>query len=233
MLLGASLDAYSQTRNSQRDRLRNEARARNGYNRPAPAPRSRVSRPSHPSNRSRVTRTTRPGSSYRTSPARRPVTRPYRPGNTYRTTPTRRPVTRPATRPTPRPRSYTPYRHNPYRHNYVGTRRYSRTSSYVNYLRQNRYNYFYRNWIFHPSTRPNGYYVANNYPYFVFNGYQHRYSNVDICDYQLVDRVTDTVVRYFNDRTCSYGYDECARERDRQNDYAYEDRYFCAESYQY
>lgn len=77
----------------------------------------------------------------------------------------------------------------------------------------------------------NGYHVLNGYPYFVFNGYQHRYSNLDTCDYQLVDRYTDSAVRYYDNRVCSAGYDECARDRDWENDNAYENRYFCAETY--
>ncbi|MEX0799251.1 MAG: hypothetical protein WD025_07385 [Bacteriovoracaceae bacterium] len=214
IFLGATFEAHSQTRPQQRDRLRDDARARNGYNnRPATRPNRPVTRPADHSRRghTRVDRNrpnrngsyNRPGSNYRNHhPARTQVNR------------------------------YSNYNHAPYRHNYNAQRRYLRSVNYARHLRQLNNNYFYRNWILHPSSRANGYYVYNNYPYFVFNGYQHRYSNQDYCDYQLVDSFNDIVVRDFSNNICSYAYDQCARERDMQNRYEYSNRYFCAENYQ-
>ena len=82
----------------------------------------------------------------------------------------------------------------------------------------------------YPSTRINGYHVNNSYPYFVYNGYQHRYSTMDSCDYQLVDKYTDQVIDTYYNQTCSYGYDSCSYQRDQMNQNEYEDRYFCAET---
>lgn len=183
-----------------------------------------------------------------TRPAR-PGVRPIPPG----TRPAARPATRPRTvsRPTVVPRRpvAAPRRHvtrpgtitrhrkiprasHPVRHNYHARRSYLRSVNYARHLRQINRDYFYRNWILYPSARPNGYHINDNYPYYVFNGYQHRYSQTDYCDYQLVDSASDMVVRDFNSNICSYAYDDCARERYLQNQYEYADRYFCAETYQ-
>jgi hypothetical protein len=128
-------------------------------------------------------------------------------------------------------RRYTPYRHqsrrNVLRH---ANRRYQRSSNYFNYMRSFNTNYIYRNWLMFPSTRANGYHVNNNYPFFVYNGYQHRYSTMDTCDYQLIDKNNDQVVDTFYNQTCSYGYDSCSVQRDQLNEYEYENRYFCAET---
>lgn len=214
MLLGVSLEAHSQT-SGQRDRLRNEARARNGYyndtNRRRPPSRSH----------SRVDRN-------------RPDRHRYDRHRTRPHTPSPHPGRRHGGHVSiPAGRRYTPHRHSPFPHNYLARRRYLRTRNYADFLRSRRLDYFYRNWIMFPSHRQNGYFVIDDYPYYVHNGYRHRYSHADVCDYQLVDRHTDRVIRYYNNRACSYGYDECARDRDYENDYLYEDRYFCAETHQY
>lgn len=220
LLAATSLEAQAQ----RRGRGSRSGGVRNAPARTAPTtrrttPRVRRSTPSNP-RRTRVTPTPRTRNPRTTSG----YNTPRRTGPRYN--PNRNHPARRTTR-------YTRYNHSPYRHNYVQRRHYLRTSNYAQAVRRYNSNYFYRNWIFYPSTRTNGYYVIDNYPYFIFNGYRHRYSNMDICDYQLVDSYTDTVIRYYNNRTCSYGYDECARERDYQNDYEYGNRYFCAESYQF
>lgn len=127
--------------------------------------------------------------------------------------------------------TYRSYTHSPYRHNYVARRQYLRTVNYYNYLRSMSYNYFYRNWIFYPASYMNGYRVLNGYPYFIYAGYAHRYSYNDICDYQLVDSYTDSVVQSYSNMSCAYAYDSCADDRDYENRYEMDDRYFCAERY--
>ena len=220
LLAATSLEAQAQRRGSRGGR---SGGARSAPARTAPArhstPRARVSRHSNPrTNRAHTDRRTR---NPRTTSGHN---RPRRTGPRYNAIP-HRPVRRSTT--------YRRHVHSPYRHNYVQRRNYLETRNYAQAVRRYNANYFYRNWIFYPSTRTNGYYVIDSYPYFVFNGYRHRYSNVDLCDYQLVDSYTDSVVRNFDNRICSYGYDECARERDYQNDYEYGNRYFCAERYQF
>jgi hypothetical protein len=68
-------------------------------------------------------------------------------------------------------------------------------------------------------------------PFYVYNGYRHRYTPVEICDYELVDRHSHTTYRTFYGISCSTGYDRCADLRDDLNWYEYDDRYFCAERY--
>lgn len=120
------------------------------------------------------------------------------------------------------------YRHRPHRHTYSPSRRYSR-SAYRSYVRSLNPSYFYFNWVLYPTSRVNGYFVINGYPYYVYNGYQHRYSYNDYCDYQLVDSYTDSVYQYFDNQMCAVAYDRCAIERDRQNNYERDERFFCAE----
>ena len=239
LFIGASLDAYSQTRsnrgrgssigNGSRHRAAPPARSRSRVRRTSPQRSRSTVRRSRPSrNRSNIgrTRPTRSRSDY----SRGRTTRPNR--SIHHRTPRRSSRISHRAHPARRHvRRYNPYSHSPYRHNYVARRRYLRTVNYARHLRSLNSSYFYRNWIFYPSARVNGYYVYNNYPYFVYNGYQHRYSNVDYCDYQLVDSYSDYVVREYNNRICSFGYDECARDRDYENRHEYSERYFCAERY--
>lgn len=131
----------------------------------------------------------------------------------------------------PRPNTYNQYHHTTYNHNYVQTRRYLRTVNYYNHVVRYNRNYIRGNWIFYPQTYSNGYYVIDQYPYYVYNGYRHRYSMTDSCDYQLVDSYTNTVTQNFSGGSCARDYDSCARERDWQNNYEYSDRYFCAETF--
>src|SRR5690606_26552068 len=110
-------------------------------------------------------------------------------------------------------------------------RRYLRTANYYSYLYAYNPNYIYFNWIFYPTSYTNGYRVIDNYPYYVYNGYQYRYSNYDNCNYQLIDKYTDTVVRNYYNQTCVQGYDSCSYERDRLNQNSYDFRYSCAETF--
>lgn len=76
-----------------------------------------------------------------------------------------------------------------------------------------------------------GLHYLDGRPIYVYNGYRHRYTPVEICDYELVDRYSHTTYRTFYGQTCSAGYDRCAELRDDLNWYEYDDRYFCAERY--
>ena len=137
----------------------------------------------------------------------------------------------------PAPSTARPYRpvvirhyraHAPYARPYVHTIRYVRPYDY--YFAARRY-HIYRYWLFEPVTYgySNGYYVFNNYPYYVYQGYRHRYSSVDLCSYQLVDSTSNTSVKSFTERVCQAAYDECSLERDVANQNLSEVRYFCAE----
>ena len=96
------------------------------------------------------------------------------------------------------------------------------------------YRYIYWNqWIRYRVTDLNGYRLYNGYPFFVFNGYRHRYSSYDQCNYDLVDGNTNSVQRTFSGYTCKMSYDMCADVRDNLNaDYS-SYRYFCAEEFEY
>lgn len=126
-------------------------------------------------------------------------------------------------------RVYRSYRHRPDRTYRSHTRRYRNTRDY--YRTVNR-SYIYRNnWIRVHVGFDNGYRYYDDYPFFIYNGYRHRYSHVDTCDYELVDSYTGRVERTFYSYTCSNGYDMCADRRDDLNDYEWSNRYFCAERF--
>lgn len=125
-------------------------------------------------------------------------------------------------------RNYRSYRHRPSTRYRSHTRRWNYTRDYFSYLDRS---YIYsQRWVRYYFDYADGYYF-DDYPYYVYNGYRHRYSHVDTCDYQLVDSWSDTVERNFSSYTCSTGYDLCANLRDDLNEYEYDYRYFCAESY--
>lgn len=128
-------------------------------------------------------------------------------------------------------------RRSTYRHNRVNVgrfthsgRRFRRTHNYYNWVLRRHPRYVRTNWVMYPTLRSNGFFY-HNYPYFVFNGYQHRYSAFDYCNYELVDGFDDYVVESFGSRICSVGYDMCADARDDLNYYESSNRYYCAESY--
>ena len=95
----------------------------------------------------------------------------------------------------------------------------------------NRSYVYAQKWLRVTLALANGYHYFNNYPYFVYNGYRHRYSNYDTCNYELVDAYTNTVHRTYHSYSCSVGYDLCADLRDDLNEYEWDNRYFCAEKY--
>ena len=113
---------------------------------------------------------------------------------------------------------------------YRTARRYQTRFDYFHFLRQQHRRSIYLNWVLFPSSRVNGYVYIDQYPYYVHNGYRHRYSYEDSCQYQLIDSFTHEVVSYHFPRICSQGYDACALERDSYNARERENRYFCAET---
>ncbi len=128
--------------------------------------------------------------------------------------------------------SYRYYSHVPYRTYYSHSRHYYRTYDWYSYVWSSFPQYVYVHWIFYPATGyNNGYWVIDNYPYYVFNGYRHRYSHYDYCNYQLVDSWNHDVVSTYWNQLCSTGYDTCSFERDRLNSSMGEFRYFCSETY--
>ncbi|MFG1481774.1 hypothetical protein ABMA79_09165 [Halobacteriovorax sp. HFRX-2_2] len=132
------------------------------------------------------------------------------------------------TRPDPT-RAYRRYRHTPNR-DYVRHNR--RWTTARDYHRTVRPIYVYNNrWLRVSVSYVDGYYWDYDYPYFIYNGYRHRYSAYDTCNYELVDSWSDSVERTFYSFSCSTGYDLCADLRDELNDYEYDYRYFCAERY--
>ncbi len=195
--------------------------------------------------------TTRPAPAPRSAPRSAPRTG-------ERGSPSSSPRRSPTTRPTPAPRTgysnptrsnyNTRYYHRPYgnqtwayNRNYQHriydrlpnhTLRYQTYRDYYVYVNRNYQKYIYVHWLLWPVTKLyNGYYYLDGYPYYVFNGYRHRYSSFDRCHYQLVDKYTHRVEQTWWDYTCNRGYDLCAYQRERMNSWEGDYRYFCAETY--
>lgn len=213
--------------------------------RPTP---TRPTRPTPPV----VDRPTRP-----TRPTPPVVDRPTRPTRPDYNRPVTRPTTRPPTnyrRPRPvysnrdqlrqvhrdyhrvysfRANYYDPYRPYVYYHHspYYGSISHSiRYYSPYDYYRNIPYRYVYwDSWIRWGVSYNDGFFYMDSYPYFVYNGYRHRYSQIDTCDYELVDGWDNRTVATFHGRSCNQGYDMCADQRDEMNYRAYDSRYFCAE----
>lgn len=124
---------------------------------------------------------------------------------------------------------YTRVRHNPY---------YSVPRHTVTYYTPRDYYYhlsyrdiYWNQWIRVRINYNDGYYWHNNYPYFVYNGYRHRYSPVEYCDYELVDGWNNSTHTTYHGQTCQSAYDSCASLRDDLNYYAGDYRYFCSERF--
>lgn len=128
-----------------------------------------------------------------------------------------------------RARAYNRYHHSPVSRRYNHHSRWNARRSYFSYVRRNFRNYVYLSWLMYPSSRSNGHYYVDNYPYYVYNGYRHRYSQVDYCNYQLVDKDTHLVVRKYDYQSCASGYNRCAIDRDNRNESSWDNKYFCAE----
>ena len=94
--------------------------------------------------------------------------------------------------------------------------------------------YIYRGvWIRYYFLHDNGFFFYDGYPYFVYNNYFHRYSDVDTGAYELVDSITDKVYAVFYGANLKQSYDRCADLRDRLNNEEGFYRYFCAERFVY
>ncbi len=74
-----------------------------------------------------------------------------------------------------------------------------------------------------------GYIVIDSYPWWIYNGYRYRYNPVEMCQYELVDSSSNTVVHTYGEMSCNAGYDVCANDRDNANDLESFERFFCAE----
>jgi hypothetical protein len=123
---------------------------------------------------------------------------------------------------------YNGYHHTPYYPSYAD---YTRYYNPYDYYQTVPYNYVYLNWILYSINGYGpGYVIINNYPYYIYNNYQYRYSPYDNCNYELVDSYTNQAVQNFWGVTCNQGYDQCAYQRDSMNYYDNYNRYFCAET---
>ncbi|WP_127716648.1 hypothetical protein [Halobacteriovorax sp. HLS] len=122
---------------------------------------------------------------------------------------------------------YTRYHHAPYRYDRTHHRRWSTNRSYHRTIPYR--DIYWNNWLRVRVTWTNGYYWWDDYPWYSYNGYRHRYSRIDYCNYELVDGYNNTVERRFYNYTCNTGYDLCADLRDNLNSYEYGYRYFCSE----
>ncbi len=136
-----------------------------------------------------------------------------------------------------RPVTYYYYWHQPVVVNYQQVINYNVNAYYAAWVNQGLTNYFYGSWFMLPTRVVpnvnigfNGLVTYNQYPYFAFNGYLHRYSTVDTCNYQLVNKLGHSVVRNFAG-VCSNGYNSCAAVRDGLNYRARSFQFFCAETY--
>ncbi len=97
-----------------------------------------------------------------------------------------------------------------------GVNRFNNPSNYYRYVPRQ---YVYVNWIYYPTSfdYDDGYYVIDDYDYYVYQGYRHRYSDEDKCNYELV-RVKDyKVMQQYYDISCKQAYDQCAVARDKLN----------------
>ena len=88
---------------------------------------------------------------------------------------------------------------------------------------------YWDTWVRYRVSFNDGYVLVDGYPYFVYNGYRHRYSPYDNCDYDLVDGHNNQVEQTFYGYTCSIAYDYCADLRDDLNFDNSGYRYFCSE----
>jgi len=93
------------------------------------------------------------------------------------------------------------------------------------------------NWVFRSVEDSPGEYKNNSfnfidgYPYWVMNGYMHRYSSTDSCNYQLIDKYSMRVVESYWNKTCSVGYDKCSELRSNLNYLENSYRFTCAETF--
>jgi hypothetical protein len=91
--------------------------------------------------------------------------------------------------------------------------------------------YVYQDWLFEPAPfhYSYGYNCIGGYPYYVHNGYKHRYSSVDMCNYELLDLEATNPVKTFYNIACNIAFDQCAAKRDQLNDKEDMQKYVCVE----
>jgi hypothetical protein len=126
---------------------------------------------------------------------------------------------------------YIQKKHKPQQHSYHHTVHYYHPIEY-HYLVPPMYLYrgvWVRWWV----DYPNGFAVYDGYPYYVWNGYLHRYSSSDEGSFDVVDSFTDTVYATFYGESIREAYDRAAEMRDILNYREKADRYFCAERFEY
>lgn len=190
----------------------------------------------------------RPTPSYHPAPSRPTPSRPApsyhpapsRPTPSYHPTPSR-PTPGPVYHPTPsRPGTtvvHRPWRARPSRpvivshHPWGAPVRVTRWNTPYAYHRTVLRSHIYRHWIFWavPGYYRPGYRYMDGYPWYIYNGYRHRYSPTETCTYDLIDTSNDTTVRNFGEMSCNLAYDQCARERDAANAGNSDERFTCAE----
>lgn len=124
-------------------------------------------------------------------------------------------------------RRYTRHTHRPDRRRVNHRRRFSRR---YDYHRTIPYRYVYWDtWVRFRVSFNDGYVLVDGYPYYVYNGYRHRYSSFDTCDYDLVDGYSNSVQQRFYGYSCAQAYDLCADLRDDLNYRRTGYQYFCSE----
>jgi hypothetical protein len=135
---------------------------------------------------------------------------------------------------TPRGPNYNPYRYSsPSHHQPIVVRPglfiYPTPSSYYAHIHRI---YIYRRWVNQPVTNSCEACLQHHdgYPYYVHNGFRHRYNPIETCKYELVDGQDNSTVRVFPETSCSAAYDTCAAERDTMTETLGSTRYFCAEA---
>lgn len=126
------------------------------------------------------------------------------------------------------PRYNPPVQHSPSQPPYRGPR-YNNPRDYQVTIP---HHHVYIRWIQYPVFYwyTDGYWMIDDYPYYVSRGYRYRYDPVDLCQYELVDAETYTTVKKYPIAACNIAYDTCAVERDAMNRTIGLERYFCAES---
>ena len=146
----------------------------------------------------------------------------------------------------PLPRYYQPYAYRPVQYyyywhqpaviNYQQAVNWNVNAYYNAWVTQGLTNYFYGSWFMLPARVANvfygfnGFVTYNQYPYFAFNGYLHRYSAVDTCNYQLINTLGQVAVRNYVG-LCNVSYNQCAAVRDGFNYRARSFQFVCAETF--
>jgi hypothetical protein len=126
-----------------------------------------------------------------------------------------------------RQRNFRRNTHIPYRRVQRHLRRYDRPYRYHRTVARN--HVFMSRWVRLLVSLHDGYHYYNDYPYFIYNGYRHRYSHLDYCNYELVDSDDYSVRNDYYAYTCNTGYDRCSERRDDLNDLYGYNRFFCSE----